>query len=188
VADGILHHLSLVLCLSSGAKLRVSVQDQRERRGRSDSSSTPSNGLRFNDPTLAAEGGRQPSRSGSSFACSAAKVIRQGLSLLHGVVGFGGVSFDFQRECDGPPEALVRCNDDNGFRIQQFESRAIRRAHARNELPISRLGKAPHCARSTRQIRKDRNLRPEPFARDGEGSSPSSWPSHWRGVPRRCVG
>ncbi|WP_210203126.1 hypothetical protein, partial [Sinorhizobium medicae] len=32
-----------------------------------------------------------------------------------------------------------RCNDDNGFRIQQFESRAIRRAPARNELPLSHL-------------------------------------------------
>src|SRR5690606_21396492 len=39
-ADGIFRHLSLVLCLSSAAKLRVSVQASRERRGRSDSSST----------------------------------------------------------------------------------------------------------------------------------------------------
>src|SRR5690606_30908847 len=39
-ADGIVRHLSLVLCLSSAAQPRVSVQASRERRGRSNFSST----------------------------------------------------------------------------------------------------------------------------------------------------
>src|SRR5690606_12119974 len=60
-ADGIVGHLSLVLCLSSAAELRVSVQAARERRGRSHSSSTRQTVGKFPiRPSPLQEGGYPP--------------------------------------------------------------------------------------------------------------------------------
>lgn len=68
-------------------------------------------GLRLGSQYVVVEN-RAERHPGSIFGCP------------QSVVRLGRIFFDFKGERHGPPEALVRCNDDDGFRIQQFESRA----------------------------------------------------------------
>src|SRR5690606_7628246 len=86
-ADGIVRHLSLVLCLSCAAALRVSVQASRERRGRSHSSATHQTvSMSTIRPSPLREGGTLSQRS--FLARSATKVIRQACLPKVGT-GFG---------------------------------------------------------------------------------------------------